>query len=74
MRKWTAPPSAAIGGATGWGRGSGGKFEMDRLKSAKALKTMLFFFKAVTLCQLPSVSDAIQKHSGLDGAHPVATY
>jgi hypothetical protein len=49
MRKCTAPLSADIGGVPGWGRGFGTKFEIDQLKRAKTLKTMLFFFYAIII-------------------------
>jgi len=49
MRKLTAPLSADIGGVPGWGRDVGTKFESNWLKRAKTLKTMLFFFYAITL-------------------------
>jgi hypothetical protein len=42
MRKCTAPLSADIGGVPVWGLGFGTKFEIDRLKRAKTLKTKLF--------------------------------
>jgi len=49
MRKFTAPLSADSGGVPGWGLGFGTEFETDRLKRVKTLKTMLFFFYAITL-------------------------
>jgi hypothetical protein len=42
MRKYTAPLPADIGGVSVWGRDVGTKFEIDRLKRAKTLKTKLF--------------------------------
>jgi hypothetical protein len=60
----TAPLTADIGEVPDWGRGFGTNFEIDRLKMAKTLKTMLFFFYAINLCYLRSVSDAFMKHPG----------
>jgi hypothetical protein len=59
-----APLPADIGAVPDWDRGFNTNFENDRLKRAKALKTMLFFFYGITLRYLRSVSDAFMKHPG----------
>jgi hypothetical protein len=51
-------------GVPDWGRGFGTNFEIDRLKRAKTLKKMLFFFYVITLRYLRSVSDSFMKHPG----------